>query len=203
MKYKINFKEELKKVLFPLDKTKIVIILVGIIPIIMAMLILIVSTSWYEDFPSEGRLPYLITYIFISLILSIIVWLIIVVNVLCRHVLSKFFNNFKGEFEKRFSYGFRILVIGFIIGTIYDLLEFIPANISFQSFLSGSFEDGMFGIIVTTIYGIGNILISLYILYGFLILISAVKYYKPTKISSTESAPNRRARTSAEDIKHG
>ena len=86
------------------------------------------------------------------------------------------------EFENRFSYGFKIIVLGTIVSWIYAAAYRVITYIIGKSgpeMESGSFIQIMEITSIITI--IGNILILLFILYGLIIIVSSLKHYIPKK----------------------
>ena len=123
MKYKLHFREDLKKLFFPLDGIRIFLSVVALLMLAGMFYYLIRELSGEFSWFSDPRITILFT---ITAVIFVIIVLITIAQVLCKHTLSKFFGNFKGEFEQRFSHGFRILVIGFFIGVFWDLMRYIP-----------------------------------------------------------------------------
>jgi hypothetical protein len=186
LKYKINFREDLKKLFLPLDGIRIFLIIIAIIMLIVSIYFIVINHigefSWFSD----PRINILFSVTAILILLSL---LIIIAQVLSKHTLSKFFSNFQGEFEQRFSHGFRILVIGFFIGVFWDILDLISTSLFLRQYGTGSINFSIFQMSISLIWRVGDILIALYLLYGFLVMISATKYYKSAEISPTTSRP--------------
>jgi hypothetical protein len=113
---------------------------------------------------------------------TIIIYLLFIIENTYRYQISRFFGKFKGEFEKRFSYGFMIIVIGTLLQWLTSFSSRLTPTLFFHFYYPGyPVQDYM--IILYIIY-IFNFIIKLFILYGILVLVSSLKFYRPLKKKS-------------------
>ena len=172
MKHKISIKEELKNVIFPIDKIAAIII-AGLLGVIMWIVILTVDV-----FSKESETPYIFQILVLAL-LSIFVAIIPVVETLCNYKLFRFFGGFNGEFEKRFSRGFRFIVIGAVIEFLYlaarNVIGFLVIGYIARTFGPELFNYYSNYIQITL--RSASLIIAIIPLYGVLLLVSAMKYY--------------------------
>lgn len=173
MKYKISIKDQLKGAIFPLDRVAAIIIIAGFLEVILGIVILTVNV---DSIVSETSYIYTIL---VFTLLTIFMAVIPVVEALCNHRLFRFFGGFDGEFEKRFSRGFRFIVIGAIIEFLYLAASGIIGYF-FVGYVARAFEPELLAqysnYLQISLRSL-NILIAIIPLYGVLLLVSAMKHY--------------------------